>query len=40
MEFKSQIDLFAESEQSSDSLLKEENVEKEAVSMYTDTPPP
>ena len=39
VEFESQIELFPESEPSSDSLLKEDNVEKEAVSMYTDTPP-
>ena len=38
MEFESQIELFPESEPSSDSLLKEDNVEKEAVPMYTDTP--
>ena len=35
MDFESQIELFPESEPSSDSLLKEE----EAVSMYTDTTP-
>ena len=39
VEFESQIELFSESEPSSDSLLKEDNVEKETVSMYTDTPP-
>ena len=39
MEFESQIELFPESEPSSDSLLKEDNVKKETVSMYTDTPP-
>ena len=38
MEFESQIELFPESEPSSDSLLKENTVEKETVSMYTDTP--
>ena len=38
-EFESQIELFPESEPSSDSLLKEDNVEKEAVFMYTDTLP-
>ena len=36
MEFESQIELFPESEPSSDSLLKEDTVEKETVSMYTD----
>ena len=39
MEFESQIELFPELEPSSDSLLKEDNVEKETVSMYTGTPP-
>ena len=39
MKFESQIELFSESEPSSDSLLKGDNVEKEAVSMYTDTLP-
>ena len=38
VEFESQIELFPESEPSSDCLLKEDNVEKETVSMYTDTP--
>ena len=36
--FESQIELFPESEPSSDSLLKEVTVEKETASMYTDTP--
>ena len=39
VEFESQMELFPESEQSSDSLLIEDNVEKETESMYTDTPP-
>ena len=39
VEFESQIALFPESEPSSDSLLKEDSVEKETVSMCTDTPP-
>ena len=38
MEFESQIELFPESEPSSDSPLKKDNVEKETVSLYTDTP--
>ena len=38
VEFESQIEPFPESEPSSDSLLKEDNVEKEAVSMYIHTP--
>ena len=38
VEFESQIELFPESESNSDSLLKEDNMEKEAVSMYSDTP--
>ena len=36
VEFESQIELFPESEPSSNSLLKEDIVEKETVSMYTD----
>ena len=39
VELESQIELFPESEPSSDSLLKEDTVEKETVSMYVDTPP-
>ena len=39
MEFESQIELFPESEPSSDFLLKEDTVEIETVSTYTDTPP-
>ena len=40
VEFKPQIELFPESEPSSDSLLKEDTGEEETVSMYTDTHPP
>ena len=39
VEFESQIELFPESEPSSDSLLKEHTGKKETVSMYTDNPP-
>ena len=40
VEVESQIELFPKSEPSSDSLLKEDIVEKETVSMYTGSPPP
>ena len=40
VEFESQIEHFPESKPCSDSLPKNDNVEKETVSMYTDTPPP
>ena len=38
VEFESQLEIFPESEPSSDSLTKKDNVEKETIAMYTDTP--